>query len=259
MRIPTVVKRRRTWRAGARAAARCMRQRRHSLPLHTHSHAHHAPYVSADACRRAAHFAHFAGDDGGGGGAGDAVMVGGGEARRLGPWSSAYELSDAREGAAAAREERLRAAAISPAGAKPAAPRWAPREGGGARARHVPPLFSLCLDLLVEHVDEIDSLWGLPDAIRGRLAAAVCAKRRLSPSVAALFADGGAAEVLLPSCTQLEAPAMVALLAAVATPRLERLELGACGRGLGDDAAAAAARRGPLGALEVRRRFACCC
>jgi len=180
-------------------------------------------------------------------------MVGGGEARRLGPWSSAYELSNAREGAAAAREERLRAAAAAaPAGAQAAAARWAPREGGGARGRFIPPLFSLCLDLLVDHVGEIDSLWGLPDAIRGRLAAAVCAKRRLSPAVAALFADGGATEVLLPSCTQLEAPAMAALLAAVATPRLERLELGACGRGLGDDAAAAAARKGPLSALEVR-------
>jgi len=55
--------------------------------------------------------------------------------------------------------------------------------------------------------------------------------------VAQLFADGAPTELVLPSCTQLEAPAMCRLLEAGCSARLERLELGMCGRGFGDEAA----------------------
>lgn len=70
--------------------------------------------------------------------------------------------------------------------------------------------------------------------------------------VACLFADAASGELALPDCTQLDAAAMIELVKGFAGPRLERLELGHCGRGFGDEVAAAAVRSGPLAALQVR-------
>ena len=45
------------------------------------------------------------------------------------------------------------------------------------------------------------------------------AKRLMSPEVAKLFTEAGPGEVLLPDCTQLDAPLLAALLTDCATPR----------------------------------------
>lgn len=59
----------------------------------------------------------------------------------------------------------------------------------------------------------------LPQA---RIAAAVCATRRLSPSVLRLFTEHGPADVCLPDCTQVDAECMSDLLLACATTRQGR-------------------------------------
>ena len=118
----------------------------------------------------------------------------------------------------------------------------------------MPPLLNISLGLLVRHIDDVASLWGVPDAIKAQLAAAVCARRAMSPGAAQLFAEHAPCEVVLPNCTQLDAEAMARLLTTAASARLERLELGCCGRGFTDAAARALLEAAPaLPALAALR------
>ncbi|PNW75825.1 hypothetical protein CHLRE_12g559050v5 [Chlamydomonas reinhardtii] len=203
--------------------------------------------------KRAAHFANFQDDDGGDDD--DNIHAGGDQARTLGPWSSAMELVNARGKAQHDRQAKLQAAAeAEQEGEADAAAHWHPSRDPalGPHPRDpVRPLFGQCLDVLTAYIDCVESLWGVPDAIKVRLAAHVCARRKMSPEAARLFATSAPTEVLVPDCTQLDAAAMTDLLKEVTGPRLQRLELGFCGRGFGDDAAAlVAAGGGSGGALE---------
>lgn len=146
----------------------------------------------------------------------------------------------------------------------------------------VPSLFSLAVTLLVKHIAAVSSLWGVPDSIRSQLAAAVSAQRKLTSDVALLFGQDTPTELVIPDCSQLDAKAMRSLLhlllegvvssedgspspaaaaadgsravgAAAGAARLERLELGSCGRGFDDKSAAVVAAAGPLSALRVLR------
>ncbi len=51
-------------------------------------------------------------------------------------------------------------------------PAWVPSRGPGAPRRaaqcEVKPLFGICVELLVEYIDDVETLWGLPDAIKVR-------------------------------------------------------------------------------------------
>lgn len=60
---------------------------------------------------------------------------------------------------------------------------------------------------------------GVPDVIRARLAAAVCAAKLLNPEVAMLFARDTPGEVVLPTCVLLDPPALTQLVVEAATPR----------------------------------------
>jgi DNA repair protein RAD7 len=113
----------------------------------------------------------------------------------------------------------------------------------------IPSLYTLALQLLVKHIDAVSTLWGVPDLIKTEVAAAVCQQRRMDPTIAQLFADSAPSELVLTDCTQLDAEAMGQLLATAGSRRLERLELCMCGRGFGDEAAAAVADKVPLSGL----------
>jgi len=76
-----------------------------------------------------------------------------------------------------------------------------------AHARAAQPLFEMCIALLVDHVDCIESLAGLPDVMRVKLAEAASACCKLEPEVrscvlgmhrmgAPTFAQGAARSVL---------------------------------------------------------------
>lgn len=126
---------------------------------------------------------------------------------------------------------------------------WEPAKSPTASKKlqpaEVPSLFASCLAVLNEYVDCIDSLLGVPDAIKVRFATYVCNQRKLCPKVACLFAEGAPTEVVLPDCHQLDAAAMTELVQACATSRLEILELGSCGRGFGDLQADLLSKSGP--------------
>lgn len=202
--------------------------------------------------RRAAHFARF--EDAGESREGN-VHSGGDEARTLGPWSSAVELVNARQRAAAERSEKILEAARR-AGDQEDTTSWEPSRDPSLGPRPGPSraltLMELSLRLLVAHINDVVSLWGVPDAIKAQLAAAVCARRAMSPEAALLFAEHAPCEVVLPNCTELDQEAMQKLLLTACSARLERLELGCCGRGLTDATAraiiAAAAERGAASA-----------
>ncbi|EFJ52453.1 hypothetical protein VOLCADRAFT_86557 [Volvox carteri f. nagariensis] len=218
--------------------------------------------MASIARRRAAHFAHFNddGDDGD-----NNVHVGSDQARTLGPWSSAIELVNAREKAQHDRqaklqcqgqqEEALFAEGTSSAAAAAAAgdAGWQPSRDPflGPHTRDpVRPLFEICLDVLTAYVDCVESLWGVPDVIKARMAASACARRKMSPEVARLFFADSPSEVVLPECTQLDGPAMGEMLRVLDNNKLQRLELGFCGRGFGDESAGLLAAGGPLEQLE---------
>jgi hypothetical protein len=215
--------------------------------------------------RRAAHFAVYDGGvDAVGAAAADPAHAGasGAAARELGPWASATQLAGARPSQRRAREAKLAAAARALAEAAAdaaAAPAWAPprdpalgRRRGGPGAGP-PTLQALTLRLAAEHIEAVESLWGLPDGVRARLAAAAAEARTLSPAAARLFSAGSPAELILPDCSRLEEADLRAALVEAATPALARLELKSCGRGLGDGAARALAAAGPLCALTSLR------
>ncbi|KAK9811364.1 hypothetical protein WJX72_002569 [[Myrmecia] bisecta] len=201
--------------------------------------------------RRAAHFAHYQADDGEEEAGPSNLHAGGTEARNLGPWSSARQLVEARAAAAAARTDKIldTARAAEPEDTV----RWTPARDvkqGERPAYRVMPLQHACVELLVEYIEDVESLWGLPDSIKVRLAAAVCHQRKLEPEVVHLFTEGAPTEVCLPGCTALDQDALSAALTDCATPKLEQLELRFCGRGMGDAAAAALASNGPLPGLQ---------
>lgn len=71
--------------------------------------------------------------------------------------------------------------------------RWVPLRDpalGPRPACCVKLLSTSCLDVLVEYIDAVESLWGLPDDMKVRLAAALCARRKLSPQVGGLTMYG---------------------------------------------------------------------
>ena len=90
------------------------------------------------------------------------------QARELGPWSSARQLVEGRAAALSAREDKIAAAALAAAEAEAAAD-WTPKRDhrlGPRPAQRVGRLFDMCLDLLVEHIEDIETLYGLPSAIK---------------------------------------------------------------------------------------------
>ncbi|KDD74595.1 hypothetical protein H632_c1199p0 [Helicosporidium sp. ATCC 50920] len=210
-------------------------------------------------CRRAAHFAYFDADE-----EGDisAVHAGGDDIRRLGPINSTYELAEGIEVARAVREEKLRA---SRAQAVEAAT-WHPSRDVGLGPRHsslVPTLEDLALGVVVDFIEDVESIDGLPDAIRvrsetgevilNRIASEVCKKRRMTPAAFRLFAGDSPSELCVADCTRLDTYDLETVLKDSLGPGLEVLDLGLCGRGLTSDLARCIAGWGPFPKLHAIR------
>eukprot|EP00803_Ostreobium_quekettii_P003278 evm.model.scf_2717.2 EVM.evm.TU.scf_2717.2 scf_2717:9096-14414(+) len=201
--------------------------------------------------RRAAHFAHYeVADEGGGADGQRELQVGGSEARNLGPWSSARQLVDARAAAVAARKNKIMHAAQE----KEQDVEWHPtcqRTGSTQRRAAVKSLYHLTLEVVCEYIDCTNTLQGMPDGMKVELAGMACKKRKLSPEVCKMFVADSPSEVKLLNCTQLDQKTMGEVLKSCATSRLERLELGMCGRGLTDKCAEVVDADGFLGNLQV--------
>lgn len=211
-------------------------------------------------CSRAAHFATW--DSGGGAGGadetanGDGIHTGGNAARGLGPWSSAVQLANAREQEREKRENKILEAARGSNGTTGKPSIWTPSRDValGERPRcDVPLLSHITLRLVVDLLEDVETLWGLPDLVKNQIAAAACRQRALSPATFRLFVEHSPAEICLPDCSYLDPEVLLPGILEAATPKLEKLDLGLCGRGLTDSVAADIATRGVLSSLKSLR------
>ena len=90
------------------------------------------------------------------------------QARRLGPWSSAVELIEARAAAAEARKGRISAKSLN---MKTDDIDWKPSRDpklGPRPQKTVDTLFRSCVRLLVDFIDDVETLVGIPDLIKVR-------------------------------------------------------------------------------------------
>ena len=93
------------------------------------------------------------------------------QARRLGPWSSAMQLVEGRAEALAAREAAKLERAAQQAEQLKSNVVWQPSRDpaqGPRPPQRVPPLVDMCVQLLVDFIEDVESLAGLPDVIRVR-------------------------------------------------------------------------------------------
>ena len=91
------------------------------------------------------------------------------QARGLGPWSSAMQLVEARAEALAAREAKRLEQSAEQAELLKQAVKWTPTRDPAAGKRpqqRVPPLVNMCVELMVEYIEDVESLVGLPDIIK---------------------------------------------------------------------------------------------
>ena len=75
---------------------------------------------------------------------------------------------EGRAAALSAREDKIAAAALAAAEAEAAAD-WTPKRDhklGPRPVQRVGRLFDMCLDLLVEYIEDVETLFGLPSAIK---------------------------------------------------------------------------------------------
>lgn len=145
-----------------------------------------------------------------------------------GPFSTARKLVRERGAAAAARGEHL---------PEDSAPRpvvdWTPSRTLDSSALFgrstIPSLFDMSVRLLVDNAEFVESMEGIPDAVRKRVAAGFCARRKMIPETLSLFFRGSPGEIVLPDCTLVGEAEMTEAMAQTDTQRLEvNADLGFC-------------------------------
>ena len=212
--------------------------------------------VMADvARRRAAHFATFEETNEEMGGDGDAnnIHVGGQDARTLGPWSTAYQLAEAREEAKARREENILSASRGDGkDDEYEYEKWEPLKlGKKVNECHVPTLKAQSLELVSRLIEYVESLWGIPDDVRSQLAAQVCKMRRMQDDAFRLFTSNTGTWVSIPDCSSIDENMLLKCLLQGIHPNLGALILGLCGRGLTDAVARRISGETSCGGLET--------
>jgi DNA repair protein RAD7 len=91
--------------------------------------------------------------------------------RVMGPAGVGMALLEGRAAAAAARSEKILEDARSAREAAGGGLGWVPTRDAALGRRStcaVPPLLELCVRLIRDNIDDVESLWGLPDAVKVR-------------------------------------------------------------------------------------------
>lgn len=186
--------------------------------------------------RRAAHFATF--DEDGHPDGDENIHVGGENARTLGPWSTAYQLAEAREDAKAKREESIMASGRLHQDTEEECEykHWSPKEKGEI-PNEVPRLKDRSMSLVTELIEYVESLWGIPDEVRSQLAVEVCKMRRMQDDAFKLFTTHAGTWISIPDCSYIEEETFLQGLLEGMHSSLEALLLGLCGRGFTDKVA----------------------
>ncbi|GJP43874.1 hypothetical protein CLOM_g3276, partial [Closterium sp. NIES-68] len=108
------------------------------------------------------------------------------------------------------------------------------RRGRGGGGRGPRSLYSLCLELVATHIDGLESVEGVPDAVRRDLSACLSAQRRLDGRVLHLLLEGVATELSVADCSLVSEADLKSALSTCNAANLELFHLSMCGRSLSD-------------------------
>jgi len=215
--------------------------------------------------RRAAHFATWDGglnNNNGNDRAVDAdgVHAGGSSARELGPWSSAVQLAHARKEEKEKRENKILEAARGEKtihdGQAAEKSIWKPSRDPSLGARpccNVPLLSQITTRLVTDLIEDVQTLFGLPDLVKIQLATEVSKRRALNPTTLRLFTEHSPTEICLPDCSKLDPEVLLPGILDAATRTLETLELRLVGRGMTNTVATSLSSQGVLSSLKHLR------
>ncbi|CAI5476301.1 unnamed protein product, partial [Closterium sp. Yama58-4] len=126
------------------------------------------------------------------------------------------------------------------------------RSGGGGSGRAPRSLYSLCLHVVSEHIEALESLEGVPDGVRRDLSACLSALRRLDGRALALLVGGVAAELAVADCSLVGEADLHRALTMCDPAKLELVHLSMCGRSLSDTCLTSTLLRAPASLPALR-------
>jgi hypothetical protein len=121
---------------------------------------------------------------------------------------------------------------------------------GPRNYNNVPLLSQITTRLVVDLIEDVDTLLGLPDLVKICLATEVSKRRALNPTTLRLFVENNPSEICLPNCSNLDPDVILPGILEACTPKLEKLELRLVGRGMTDAVATSLSSQGVLSSLK---------
>ncbi|KAJ6807203.1 DNA repair protein rhp7 isoform X1 [Iris pallida] len=152
-----------------------------------------------------------------------------------GPFSTAMKLIREREEKRIARESNSSASkkddAVIDANIK-----WVPSNcrNGKALGKPAPSLRDLCMKVLCENAEEIESLEGVPDVLKHRLMSMLCQSRKMGSQIFNVLVSGLPTEIQLGDCSWATEEQFQGALGGCNTDKLKVVQLDLCGRCMPD-------------------------
>ncbi|XP_008786637.3 uncharacterized protein LOC103704910 [Phoenix dactylifera] len=161
-----------------------------------------------------------------------------------GPFSTAMKIIEE-------RAERLRARKLSSSSTKnkstEARIQWMPSKDKKCKIMGgpIPLLKDLCLKVLSDNAEEIESLEGIPDVIKHKLVLMLCRSRKMSSRILGLLISGTPTEIHLSDCSWATEAEFEGIFVRCNTDSLKVIQLDLCGRCMPDYVVDAILARSP--------------
>ncbi|XP_024535026.1 uncharacterized protein LOC112347808 [Selaginella moellendorffii] len=97
-----------------------------------------------------------------------------------------------------------------------------------------PSLFSMCIELLCQKIDHVESLEGVPEALKCCITSKLYELGKITPKAAQIIMAGPLSQILLPDCSKIPEKEFTELMENSSLDEVQALELGFCGRALSD-------------------------
>ncbi|XP_020269957.1 DNA repair protein rhp7 isoform X1 [Asparagus officinalis] len=150
-----------------------------------------------------------------------------------GPFSTAMKIIRDREQILIARELNSSSKKNDDAGVKI---QWSPSKDKKVKTfgKSPPSLHDLCMKVLCDNAEEVESLYGVPDAIKHRFVSHLCRSRKMGSRVLGLLVSGSPTEIHLSDCSWGTEGEFEEAFGGCNTEKLKVLELNISGRCLPD-------------------------